>query len=70
MLRGKQPSGEVGGLEEVAMCTGAQAGYHPWMYLPAGSQPFNTELQVVTAKSFLLDLWLPSLHSKDINYAM
>lgn len=52
------------------MYTGAQAGCHPWMYLSAGSQPFNAELQVVTAKSFLLDLWLPSLHSKDINYAM
>lgn len=52
------------------MYTGAQVGYHPWMYLSAGSQPFNAELQVVAAMSFLLDLWLLSLHSKDINYAM
>lgn len=34
----------VSGLEEVAMCTGVQAGYHPWMNLSAGSQPFSAEL--------------------------
>lgn len=37
------------------------------MNLSARSQPFSAELQVVTAMSFLLDLWLPSLHSKDIS---
>lgn len=61
---------EVSGLEEVAICTGAQAGYPPRMNLSAGSQPFNAELQIVIAMSFLLDLWLLSLHSKDISYAM